>query len=40
MLFNLLGLVVGLMVIVALVALLLSAGYLRGRQVTSKGRSV
>lgn len=30
----------GLMSIVALVALLLSAGYLRGRQVTSKGRSV
>jgi cobaltochelatase CobN len=30
----------GLMVIIALVGLLLSAGYLRGRDVTSKGRSV
>jgi cobaltochelatase CobN len=30
----------GLLVIVAFVALLLSAGYLRGRQVTSRGRSV
>ena len=30
----------GLMIILAFVALLLSAGYLRGRHVTSKGRSV
>jgi cobaltochelatase CobN len=30
----------GLMIMLAFVALLLSAGYIRGRQITSKGRSV